>query len=225
MKMSKVREEILTNGIQTVWPQLHALSLLQAAFKKLREDSWLLEAGQPVLCRVTLAGSRDADVLLKHLVLSPVGPSALRALWQLSSPAKDLVQKAKLVSSFQPREKEKIAHPCQSLVLVPGAPADRLAGAHSAPPALLEAMHVCVRVWPHTCAHRSVTSTSQSPCTSFPPLRDLCKFWLKQEAHRLGGPDKSFYFYSTLFSDRILEFTSTSNLHPSGPIRKARSSR
>ena len=43
--------------------------------------------------------------------------------------ASAIVQKAKLVNSFQPREKEKITHPCQSLVLVPGAPADRLVGA------------------------------------------------------------------------------------------------
>lgn len=45
-----------------------------------------------------------------------------------------------------PTQREKITHPCQSLVLVPGPPADRLVGAHSAPTALLFPLmaHACV---------------------------------------------------------------------------------
>lgn len=197
MKMSEVREEILTNGIQTVWPQLHALSLLQAAFKKPQEDAWLLEAGQPILRRVTLPGSREADILLKHLVLSPVGPSALRALWQLSSPAKDLVQKAKLVNSFQPREKEKITHPCQSLVLVPGAPADCLVGAHSAPPTLLFPLMahacVCACVIAHLCTQ---ICDLHIPVTMhfLPPIEGPVQILIKAGSPPARPPRQEFLF-------------------------------
>lgn len=197
MKMSEAREEILTNGIQTMWPQLHALSLLQAAFKKPQEHSWLLEAGQPILRKVTLLGSRDTDILLKYLVLSPVGPSALGALRQLSSPAKDLVQKAKLVNSFQPREKKKITHPCPSLVLVQGAPTDHLVGAHSAPPTLLFPLRAHTRVCACVIAHLCTQICDlHIPVTMhfLPPIEGPVQILIKAGSPPAWPPRQEFLF-------------------------------